>query len=167
MLIVRPAGVALAYVWIALGQKESLRLGVSVPMALLGLFFAVFVAPLTASALSSVDESDEGLTSGINNAASPDSVTRRRGSGHECRVFRCGHEIGLVVVAATSIGGALTAPMTLGRARPTQTDQKRLSNQAMNPGVSRARYAQEIAASYISRPSPDYRRIRLDIHVIN
>lgn len=45
MLIAGPAGAALAYVWLALGQKESSMLGVIVPMTLLGLSFAVLVAP--------------------------------------------------------------------------------------------------------------------------
>src|SRR3546814_398166 len=70
MLIAGPAGAALAYVWMALGQEESLMLGVIGPMTLLGLSFAVLVAPLTASVMSSVDQADEGLASGINNAAS-------------------------------------------------------------------------------------------------
>jgi predicted MFS family arabinose efflux permease len=70
MLIAGPAGAALAYVWMALGQETSLVLGVIVPMTLLGLSFAVLVAPLTASVMSSVDQTDEGLASGINNAAS-------------------------------------------------------------------------------------------------
>src|SRR3546814_14961700 len=39
-------------------------------MTLLGLSFAVLVAPLTASVMSSVDQTDEGLASGVNNAAS-------------------------------------------------------------------------------------------------
>jgi Na+/melibiose symporter-like transporter len=65
MLFAGPAGAALAYVWMALGQEESLMLGVIVPMTLLGLSFAVLVAPLTASVMSSVDQTDEGLASGI------------------------------------------------------------------------------------------------------
>jgi hypothetical protein len=36
----------------------------------LGISFAVLVAPLTASVMSSVSQSDEGLASGVNNAAS-------------------------------------------------------------------------------------------------
>ncbi len=47
-----------------------MSLGVIAPMALLGVSFALLVAPLTASVLSSVTQSDEGLASGINNAAS-------------------------------------------------------------------------------------------------
>jgi EmrB/QacA subfamily drug resistance transporter len=114
MLIVGPAGAALAYVWMALGQKESLLLGVIVPMALLGLSFAVIVAPLTASVLSSVDESDEGLASGINNAAS--RIAQLAGVALAAGVasFESGYEISLVVAAATSIGGAFAAAMTLG-----------------------------------------------------
>jgi EmrB/QacA subfamily drug resistance transporter len=123
MLIVGPAGAALAYVWMALGQRESLLLGAIVPMALLGLSFAVFVAPLTASVLSSVDESDEGLASGINNAAS--RIAQLAGVALAAGVasFGSGYVIGLVVAAATSIGGALTAAMTLapGKAKASGT----------------------------------------------
>jgi hypothetical protein len=64
ILIGGPAGAALAYVWMALGQEEALMLGMIVPMTLLGLSFAVLMAPLTASVMSSVDQTDEGLGSG-------------------------------------------------------------------------------------------------------
>jgi MFS family permease len=47
MLIAGPVGAALAYVWMALGQKAALMFGVIAPMALLGISFAVLVAPLT------------------------------------------------------------------------------------------------------------------------
>ncbi len=46
LLIVGPAGAALAYIWLALGHKASLVLGVVGPMALLGTSFAALVAPL-------------------------------------------------------------------------------------------------------------------------
>jgi len=112
MLIAGPAGAALAYVWMALGQKQSLTLGVIVPMALLGLSFAVLVAPLTASVLSSVDQTDEGLTSGINNAAS--RIAQLAGVALAAGVasFESGYEVGLAVAAAISIGGAFTAAIT-------------------------------------------------------
>jgi EmrB/QacA subfamily drug resistance transporter len=112
MLIAGPAGAALAYVWMALGQEESLMLGVIGPMTLLGLSFAVLVAPLTASVMSSVDQADEGLASGINNAAS--RIAQLGGVALAAGVasFASGYEVGLAVAAATSIGGALTAAIT-------------------------------------------------------
>jgi MFS family permease len=112
MLTVGPAGAALAYVWMALGQEESLMLGVIGPMTLLGLSFAVLVAPLTASVLSSVDQTDEGLASGINNAAS--RIAQLAGVALAAGVasFESGYEVGLAVAAATSIGGAFTAAIT-------------------------------------------------------
>jgi EmrB/QacA subfamily drug resistance transporter len=113
MLIAGPAGAALAYVWMALGPKESLMLSVIGPMTLLGLSFAVLVAPLTASVMSSVDQADEGLASGINNAAS--RIAQLAGVALAAGVasFASGYEVGLAVAAATSIGGAFTASMTL------------------------------------------------------
>ncbi|WP_245474868.1 MFS transporter [Bradyrhizobium sp. Leo121] len=112
MLIAGPAGAALAYLWMALGQKESLMLGVIVPMALLGLSFAVLVAPLTASVMSSVDQTDEGLASGVNNAAS--RIAQLVGAALAAGVasFESGYKVGLVVAAATSICGAFIAATT-------------------------------------------------------
>jgi MFS family permease len=112
MLIAGPAGAALAYVWMALGQEDSLMLSVIAPMTLLGLSFAVLVAPLTASVLSSVDQTDEGLASGINNAAS--RIAQLAGVALAAGVasFQVGYEVGLAVAAVTSIGGALTAAIT-------------------------------------------------------
>jgi EmrB/QacA subfamily drug resistance transporter len=112
MLIGGPTGAALAYVWMALSQEESLMVGVIGPMTLLGLSFAVLVAPLTASVLSSVDQTDEGLASGINNAAS--RIAQLAGVALAAGVasFGSGYEVGLVVAAVTSIGGAFTAAIT-------------------------------------------------------
>ena len=112
MLIAGPAGAAIAYVWMALGREESLMLGVIGPMTLLGLSFAVLVAPLTASVMSSVDQADEGIASGINNAAS--RIAQLAGVALAAGVasFASGYEVGLAVAAATSIG-AFTASMTL------------------------------------------------------
>ena len=112
MLIAGPAGAALAYVWMALGHEESLMLGVIVPMTLLGLSFAVLVAPLTASVLSSVDQTDEGLASGINNAAS--RIAQLAGVALAAGVasFESGYEVGLAIAALTSIGGAFIAAIT-------------------------------------------------------
>jgi EmrB/QacA subfamily drug resistance transporter len=113
MLIAGPAGAALAYVLMTLGREESLMLGVIGPMTLLGLSFAVLVAPLTASVMSSVDQADEGLASGINNAAS--RIAQLAGVALAAGVasFASGYQVGLAIAAATSIGGAFTALMTL------------------------------------------------------
>jgi hypothetical protein len=54
----------------ALAQGAALIPGVIVRQALLGISFAMLVAPLTASVMPSVKTSDEGLASGINNVAS-------------------------------------------------------------------------------------------------
>ncbi|TAI64729.1 MFS transporter, partial [Bradyrhizobium sp. Leo170] len=112
MLVAGPAGAALAYILMALGRDESLMLGVLGPMTLLGLSFAVLVAPLTASVMSSVDQTDEGLASGINNAAS--RIAQLAGVALAAGVasFASGHEVGLAVAAAASIGGAFTAAIT-------------------------------------------------------
>ncbi len=119
LLTAGPAGAAFAYVWLALGQKESLMLGVIVPMTLLGLSFAVLVAPLTASVMSSVDQTDEGLASGINNAASRIAQLAGAALAAGAASFVSGYEVGLAVAAATSIGGAFTAAIT-----PTPTVAK-------------------------------------------
>jgi predicted MFS family arabinose efflux permease len=112
MLIAGPVGAALAYVWMALGRDESLMLGVIGPMTLLGLSFAVLVAPLTASVMSSVDQADEGLASGINNAASRIAQLGGVALAAGIASFETGYEVGLAVAAATSIGGALTSAIT-------------------------------------------------------
>ncbi|HEX5210272.1 MAG TPA: MFS transporter [Pseudolabrys sp.] len=70
MLIAGPLGAALAFVWLAVGREAEITLGILVPIGLLGVSFAVLVAPLTAAVLSSVSDADEGLASGINNAMS-------------------------------------------------------------------------------------------------
>ena len=116
MLVVGPGGAALAYVWMALGQEESLMIGVIVPMALLGLSFAVLVTPLTASVMSSVDQMDEGLASGVNNAVS--RIAQLAGAALAAGVAssESGYVVGLAIAAATSIGGALTAAIILSPA---------------------------------------------------
>jgi len=121
MLIAGPAGAALAYVWMALGQEESFMFGVIAPMILLGLSFAVLVAPLTASVLSSVDQTEEGLASGINNAAS--RIAQLAGVALAAGVasFESGYEVGLTVAAATSIGGAIIAAITPAPAKTTSS----------------------------------------------
>lgn len=113
MLVAGPAGAALAYVWMAFSKDASLMVGVIGPMTLLGLSFAILVAPLTASVMSSIDEADEGLASGINNAAS--RIAQLVGVALAAGVasISSGYEVGLAVAAVASIGGSFTAATTL------------------------------------------------------
>jgi EmrB/QacA subfamily drug resistance transporter len=116
MLITGPVGAAVAFLWMALEHDATLVPGVVAPMALLGLSFAVLVAPLTASVMSSVASSDEGLASGINNAAS--RVAQLAGVAIAAGVgsFMSGYQLGLLAAAALSVAGAITVAFT---PRPT------------------------------------------------
>ena len=107
MLIAGPIGAALAYVWMGLGQEASLLFGVIGPMAVLGVSFAVLVAPLTASVMSSVDQSDEGLASGINNAASRIAQLVGVALAAGAATFASGYTLSLAAAAVASLAGAL------------------------------------------------------------
>ena len=115
MLIAGSVGAALAYVWMGAGQQSALPFGVIAPMAMLGISFAVLVAPLTASIMSSVDESDEGLASGINNAASRIAQLAGVALASGIAALGSGYQIGFTVAAAVSIAGALIVAVTLPR----------------------------------------------------
>ncbi|MGH6946104.1 MAG: MFS transporter [Kiloniellales bacterium] len=130
MLIAGPTGAALAYLWMALGQGWSYPLGIIGPMLLLGVAFAVLITPLTASVLSSVAEADEGLASGINNAAS--RIAQLAGVALAAGVgsMASGYQTGLAVAAAVTLAGAVTAAATVppaaakaGVLRPTVSRQ--------------------------------------------
>lgn len=109
-------GAAVAYVWMALGREVSLQAGVLIPMTLLGVSFALIAAPITASVLSSVDQTDEGIASGINNAASRVAqligVALAAGIGS----LASGYKAGLALAAVLSIAAtgviAVSAPRT-------------------------------------------------------
>lgn len=107
MLIGGPVGAALAYVWLALAQDGSLTAGVLGPLALLGVSFAVLVAPLTASVMSSVQQADEGLASGINNAASRVAQLAGVAMAAGLGAIAAGYQVGLIAAAAASVAGAL------------------------------------------------------------
>jgi EmrB/QacA subfamily drug resistance transporter len=117
MLIAGPLGAALAFGWLAVAHHAALLVGVMVPMAMLGISLAVLVAPLTASVLSSVTEDDEGLASGINNAASRVAqlvgVAIAAGLGS----LASGFQIGFAAAAVLSAAGALTIAL---RVRPVK-----------------------------------------------
>ena len=113
MLIAGPLGAALAHVWMALTQEASLTVGVIGPMTLLGLSFAVLITPLTSTVLSSVEQKDEGLASGVNNTAS--RIAQLAGVAFAAGVasFASGYEIGLLAAAFASACGAAVAAATL------------------------------------------------------
>jgi len=113
MLVAGPLGAALAYVCLALGKDASLAAGVLAPMALLGLSFAVLITPLTATVMSSVEDKDEGLASGVNNAAS--RIAQLVGIAIAAGVasFASGYEIGLFAAAFVSGAGSIAAAATV------------------------------------------------------
>jgi EmrB/QacA subfamily drug resistance transporter len=106
MLIAGPLGAGIAEAWLAFGKTASMLIGVLAPMALLGISFAVLVAPLTASVMSSLNDNDEGLASGINNAVS--RVAQLAGIALAAGVasYSFGYQAGLMMAAALSLAGA-------------------------------------------------------------
>jgi len=115
MLIVGPLGATAALLLLALGKDASLVVGVIAPMVLLGVSFAVLVAPLTASVMSSVADSDEGLASGVNNAVS--RVAQLAGIALSAGVasYASGYVVGLIAAAAFTAAGALSVAVMLPR----------------------------------------------------
>jgi EmrB/QacA subfamily drug resistance transporter len=106
LLIVGPLGAGFALLLLALGKNASLTLGVLAPILLLGISFALVVAPLTASVMSSVANSDEGLASGINNAMS--RIAQLGGIAFSAGIasFAFGYRAGLIVAATCAVAGA-------------------------------------------------------------
>jgi len=106
LLIVGPLGAGFALLLLALGKNASPTLGVLLPMLLLGISFALVVAPLTASVMSSVANSDEGLASGINNAMS--RIAQLAGIAFSAGIasFAFGYRAGLIVAATCAVAGA-------------------------------------------------------------
>jgi EmrB/QacA subfamily drug resistance transporter len=113
MLIVGPLGASLAYILLALGKDAPLTLGVLAPMTLLGISFALLVAPLTASVLSSVKEADEGLASGVNNAVS--RIAQLAGIALAAGVasYAAGYVASLIVAAVLSAAAAIAIAFML------------------------------------------------------
>ena len=113
MLVVGAVGASAAYIWMALGQGGGLIPGVLAPQALLGISFAVLVAPLTASVMLSVTTSDEGLASGINNAASRVAQLAGVALGAGLGTLSSGWQWGLFAAAALSAAGAAITALEL------------------------------------------------------
>lgn len=109
MLAAGAAGAAAAYVWMMLAHDRALAAGVIAPQALLGLSFAVLVAPLTAAVLSSVAQADEGLASGVNNAASRVAQLTGVAVAAGLGALMSGFQFGLAAAAVLSLAGAVAA----------------------------------------------------------
>jgi EmrB/QacA subfamily drug resistance transporter len=107
MLIAGPLAAGAAEVWLALGKTASLTWGVLAPMALLGLAFALLVAPLTASVMSSLPDADEGLASGINNTVARVAQLGGIALAAGMASYSFGYQAGLLAAAALSLAGAL------------------------------------------------------------
>jgi EmrB/QacA subfamily drug resistance transporter len=116
MLIVGPIGAALAMLLLAFGKEAPLMPGVIAPMVVLGVSFAVVVAPLTASVMSSVADADEGLASGVNNTVS--RVAQLAGIALSAGIasYPSGYRVGLIVAAVFFAAGALSIAVMLPRA---------------------------------------------------
>ena len=113
MLVAGPLGAAIAYVWMALGNTASLWIGVIGPMTLLGLSFAVLITSLTATVMSSVEQKDEGLASGVNNTASRTAQLACIALAAGVGSYMSGYQIGLVAAAIASVAGAAVAAATV------------------------------------------------------
>jgi hypothetical protein len=77
---------------------------------------ALLIAGPAGAALAyvwTVDQTDEGLASGINNAAKRIAQLAAVTLAAGVASFASGYEVGLIVAAATSIGGAFTPSITL------------------------------------------------------
>jgi predicted MFS family arabinose efflux permease len=115
MLIIGPLGAALAFLWLALGKDMALTAGVLAPMTLLGVSFAVLVAPLTASVMSSVGDADEGLASGINNDMSRIAQLAGVALAAGLASYASGYRTGMIAAAVLAACGAAVMAATLPR----------------------------------------------------
>jgi MFS family permease len=111
MVTLGAAGASVAYLSMMLAHDRSFWLAVITPQAVLGISFAVLIAPLAASVLSSVPQPDEGLASGINNAAIHIAQLAGLAVAAGLGAFTSGYRFGLAAAAAASAAGALVTAM--------------------------------------------------------
>ena len=107
MVAAGAVGASAAYILLALAQGAGLFVAVLAPQTVLGISFAMLVAPLTASVMSSVTTSDEGLASGINNAASRVAQLAGVALAAGLGTLSSGWQWGLFAAAALSAAGAV------------------------------------------------------------
>jgi predicted MFS family arabinose efflux permease len=118
MLIAGPLGAAFAFLLLALGNSASLVLGVLAPLTLLGLSFAVVVAPLTAAVMSSVRDKDEGLASGVNNAVARIAQLAGIALAAGLASYSSGYRTSMIAAAALAALAALATAAILPRIEP-------------------------------------------------
>lgn len=106
LLIAGPFGAAIAFVMMALLREQNFWIAIVLPISVLGLAFAVLVAPLTASVMSSVDDRDEGLASGVNNAAARAAQLIGVALAAGLAGFAMGYHASMIAAAAASALGA-------------------------------------------------------------
>ncbi len=120
-LIAGPLGASIGYAMMAGLRDAPIWLSMIAPMAVLGLAFALLVAPLTGAVMSSVGKKDEGLASGMNNAAS--RIAQLVGVAVAAGVlsYETGYTVGLTLAALISVGGAFIVGFTVPwRAKPAR-----------------------------------------------
>ena len=113
MLVAGPLGAALAFLWLAFGRGAPLTPGVLAPLALLGVSFALLVAPLTAAVMSSVAEDAEGLASGINNAMSRIAQLAGVALAAGLASYASGYRVGMTAAAVLAAAGAVVMAATV------------------------------------------------------
>lgn len=112
-----PLMACVAYGLMIAAREGSFFVGVLAPMALLGVAFALIVAPLTAAVLSSVDEADQGLASGVNNAASRIAQLVGVALAAGLASFEVGYAVALSAAALLSLFAAVLAIRTVPRSK--------------------------------------------------
>ena len=122
MLIAGPLAAAASFLWLALGHDAALAPGVLAPLGLLGLAFAILVAPLTSAVLSSVTDADQGLASGINNAMSRIAQLAGIALAAGLASYSWGFAASMIGAAALAAAGAgvmaATVPRRVGKGKP-------------------------------------------------
>jgi EmrB/QacA subfamily drug resistance transporter len=108
MLIAGSLGATLAYVLMAVEAAGSLAVGVIGPTTLLGISFAVFVAPLTGTVMASLPPADAGLASGVNNAMSRVAQLAGIAAAAGIASYSFGYQLGLATAAVLTAAAALT-----------------------------------------------------------
>ena len=138
------------------------------PLGLLGLAFAVLVAPLTAAVLSSVADADEGLASGINNAMSRVAQLAGVALAAGLASYASGFAASMIGAAVLAAGGAgvmaVTVPRRAGKRESAMS--RKLPAHARHPqgDAERARLRgmpEDRLALGASAPVPHLRPCRL------